>query len=530
MHEFAVSSGGFGRARTLSRVMARVWPVTRKSVVALAVAATAASVGLASPSAAAAAAAGPSAPDVVAGGYQQTAILHPAVTPAHGLFGDIVYADAQSHRLYFADTSSAAVDVWDTQTNHFLGAMTGGFTGLTGFPASFDHLGPDEVLVDNLGQIWAGNGDGTVKVGDTTTLAETDSIPASSIPATGQTARADELGYDPQDHVILVTNPGDTTPEVTLINAVNHHVLGHVAIPGAGPNTIEQPQWDPITERFLVAVIATSANPNGEVAVIDPQAVSLDKVLPLTQPCGPAGLTIGPGRDALIGCSAAGPIIIDRVTGAVQATLPQASGADEVWYDASDGRYYAAEAGNQTNNTPDPVVMVINARDRTFITNIPIRAQDGTPAAGFHAVTAASGNVYVPESDGIHVFTQTPAPAPSADLKITVSAPTLTASGTYTAAVTVTNSGPTTATAVFTGLFASDGLTITAAPGGKVFFAGRTAAYTTPTIAAGHTITYPVSITANPGTHGIHYLAAATATLQTPDPNYLNNITATPVL
>jgi len=54
-------------------------------------------------------------------------------------------------------------------------------------------------------------------------------------------------------------------------------------------------------------------------------------------------------------------------------------------------------------------------------------------------VTAASGNVYVPESDGIHVFAQTPAPAPSADLKITVSAPTLTASGTYAAAVTVTN-------------------------------------------------------------------------------------------
>jgi len=111
-----------------------------------------------------------------------------------------------------------------------------------------------------------------------------------------------------------------------------------------------------------------------------------------------------------------------------------------------------------------------------------------------------------------------------------VSAPTLTASGTYADAVTVTNSGPTTATAVFTGLFASDGLTITAAPGGEMFFAGRTAAYTTPTIAAGHTITYPVSITANPGTHGIHYLAAATGTLQTPDPNYLNNITATPVL
>jgi len=145
-------------------------------------------------------------------------------------------------------------------------------------------------------------------------------------------------------------------------------------------------------------------------------------------------------------------------------------------------------------------------------------------------VTAAAGNVYVPESDGIHVFAQTPAPAPSADLKITVSAPTPTTSGTYSAAVTITNSGPTAATAVFTGLFASDGLTITATPGGGVFFFGRTAGYIAPTIAAGHTITYPVGVTAHPGAHGVHYLAAATGTLQTPDPNYLDNITATPVL
>lgn len=402
MYEFAVSSGGSSQARTLSRpTPRRVRPATwRKSGVALAVAATAASIGFASPSAAAAAA--PSGPDPIGGGFQQTAILHPAVTPAHGMFGDIVYADQQTHRLYFADVSSAAVDVWDTQTNRFLGAMTGGFTGLRGFPASREHLGPDGVLVDNLGQIWAGNGDGTVKVGSTTTLVETNSITASSIPATGQTARADELGYDPQDHVIIVTNPGDATPQVTLINAVSHRVLGHVVIPNAGPSTIEQPQWDPITNRFLVAVEATSANPNGEIAVIDPRAVSLEKVLPLTQPCGPAGLAIGPGSDVLLGCSKAGPIIIDRGTGTVKATLTQASGADEVWYSPSDGRYYAAEGDNKTNNAPNPVVMVIDAHNRSFITNIPIKG------AGFHAVTAASGNVYVPASDGIHVFAQTP--------------------------------------------------------------------------------------------------------------------------
>ncbi|MGZ4555287.1 MAG: hypothetical protein ACXVGI_04560, partial [Mycobacteriaceae bacterium] len=60
-----------------------------------------------------------------------------------------------------------------------------------------------------------------------------------------------------------------------------------------------------------------------------------------------------------------------------------------------------------------------------------------------------------------------------------------------------------------------------------VFFFGRTAAYATPTVAAGLTATFPVTITASAGAHGIQYLAAATTTLQTPDPNYFNNITAT---
>lgn len=122
------------------------------------------------------------------------------------------------------------------------------------------------------------------------------------------------------------------------------------------------------------------------------------------------------------------------------------------------------------------------------------------------------------------------APTPAADLSVAVSAPTPTGGGTYISAVTVTNTGPTAATAVFTGLFTSEGLTIAAAPGGGVFFFGRTAAYATPTVAAGLTATFPVTITTSPGAHGIQYLAAATTTLQTPDPNYFNNITATSFL
>ncbi|MDQ2721714.1 MAG: protease pro-enzyme activation domain-containing protein [Actinomycetota bacterium] len=122
------------------------------------------------------------------------------------------------------------------------------------------------------------------------------------------------------------------------------------------------------------------------------------------------------------------------------------------------------------------------------------------------------------------------APSRLADLSIAVGAPTQSGAGTYTSTVTVTNNGPTTATGVFTGLFAGGGLTVTGAPGGGVFFFGRTAVYTIPAVAPGLTVTLPVSFTANPGAHGIQYLAAATGTVQTPDPNYFNNVTATSIL
>jgi len=122
------------------------------------------------------------------------------------------------------------------------------------------------------------------------------------------------------------------------------------------------------------------------------------------------------------------------------------------------------------------------------------------------------------------------APSPLADLSIAVGAPTQSGTGTYTSTVTVTNNGPTTATGVFTGLFAGGGLTVTAALGGGVFFFGHTAVYAIPSVGAGLTISLPVSFTANPGAHGIQYLAAATGTVQTPDPNYFNNVSATSIL
>ena len=198
---------------------------------------------------------------------------------------------------------------------------------------------------------------------------------------------------------------------MTLIDARpgHHRVLGHVVIPGASADSIEQPQWNPGTSTFVEAIRSTKDFPNGEVVQIDPKAIRLQSVFPVDETCNPGGLAVGPKNQALLGCNVGAPALVSLATGRVLHVYSghDASGADEVAYDAEDHRYYAAEAGavgpppNPQLNTP--TVMVIDAHSRRFVTDIAL----GPTAPGFHQVTAlfSPGRVYVPQSDGIHVYT-----------------------------------------------------------------------------------------------------------------------------
>jgi DNA-binding beta-propeller fold protein YncE len=345
--------------------------------------------------------------------------------PPFGVVSDIVFADPASHRVLLSDDSNTfggitgQVDAWDTFTNAFVGnssypgclsppapcGMFGGFTGTTGFPGSFDQLGPDGLLVDGNGRIWAGNGDGTVKVGNLSTMTEVASV------ATGSSHRADELAYDSADQRILVTNPSDSPPFVTVINALPpFNVIANISLGTGIPNdSIEQPKYDALTGNFLISVRqVTATDTNGEVARINGHTLKVLKPFPLTVNCNPAGMALGPGPDMLLGCDSFPPVIMNRQTGAVDVQLPQACCADEVWFNPGDNRYYAAEFGNPGGAAfgTNPVVMVIDARKQTFLTNIPILNSSGQPDPSFHAVAADSNtnHVYVPTSEGVKVF------------------------------------------------------------------------------------------------------------------------------
>jgi hypothetical protein len=250
---------------------------------------------------------------------------------------DISWVDSESGRYYVADRSAGGVDVFDAESDTFITTITG-FVGNVGSGVS----GPDGVMVINkrgeLGageghhrkELWAGDGDSTVKVVDLETNSIVDSI------STGGTHRADELAYDPADKIILIANDRDAVPFVTFISAETHKVLGSLSYPQT-TGGIEQPVWDPQRHRFYISIPSTVANPNGEVDEINPKTESITRVFAVTDPAfaGPAGLALLPGQRLITSTG----VVFDAKTGATLATIAGVAG-DEIWYNSGDNRVY----------------------------------------------------------------------------------------------------------------------------------------------------------------------------------------------
>jgi DNA-binding beta-propeller fold protein YncE len=289
---------------------------------------------------------------------------------------DISWVDSANGHYYLADRSNGAIDVVDGLTNTLIGQI-GGFVGATG---KNDTSGPDGVVTTfSNRELWAGDGDSTVKVVDLTkgTIVATIS--------TGGKFRADEMAYDPKDNIILVANNADDPPFGTLISVGTRTVLKKLPFPNA-TNGAEQPQYDAATGLFYMSVPATVANPGGEIVVIDPVGLSVTASYGLKD-CGPNGLALGPGNQLLAGCgNPHRSVIIDKTNGAVLADFSNVGGSDEVWFNKGDNRYYLAETSFQN-------LGIIDALSLSFVGEV----QSGL---GAHSVAAdlASNHIFVPIS------------------------------------------------------------------------------------------------------------------------------------
>lgn len=307
-----------------------------------------------------------------------------AAIPVPGGFAssDILWVDQPSGRLFLTDRTNRAIDIFDAVNNVFVTRVTG-FAGPAGAPGVTNGPGPNGVLVTEDNIMWVGDGNSTLQAVD---LNLSPPQITHSISVGGPTdGRADELGYDPVERVVLVANNASVPPHLTFVSADTYGVLGQIQLSDA--TGLEQPWWNSQLHRFLVTVPASPPY----VAVIDPRSRRVTKKYRIPG-CGMGmnGIVLGPLQRVLV--SACGrPYIMNAINGRVINMITQVGGGDEVWYNSGDNRFYVTS----TDSTGQTVLGVIDGETSQWIQNV--------PAPGARNPSAFVGNN--------HVFAAVAAPA-----------------------------------------------------------------------------------------------------------------------
>jgi hypothetical protein len=386
------------------------------------------------------------------------------VTPQNAagkmLSDDISWVDPANGLYYLADRDNKALDVIDTTgaftgtPDTFFGQIGGAGAGQANFQgvvfnpttglANTALSGPDGVVAA-FPCIFAG--DGNSRLLSFAAPAYSTVVTAMS---TGGKFRVDEMAVDIADGLVIAANNADdppfstiatynkttcalSNPIKTLFNALPG---GHVAT-----NGIEQPVWDPTTKRFYVSLPeidgpgdGTGPNGTGAVARITTGGV-VEAVYPINF-CSPAGLTVGPNGDLLVGCNttwgldgkkcsnlvpapsatgtaAAKPTTCTAsafsqsaicnpgrgCTGNALVSVPGAGGGDEVYFNSGDGNYYVTGG----NDPKGPLLAVVSSTTNTVtqlvptlppVAAVPFKSASGT--AHSIAASAANNHVYVP--------------------------------------------------------------------------------------------------------------------------------------
>jgi len=270
--------------------------------------------------------------------------------------------------------------------------------GGTGVVADNDRSGPNGVVVSGHFLFASDAGSRVVSID-----LNDDHLIDTFITNPGDPKRADEMAFDPHDGILMAVNNADDVPFATLIRVnkqTGEFISGQrVTFDKAdsgfdATNGAEQPVWDPATRRFYISIPEINCPdgdarcggsfPDGAVARINPHTAKVDAIFPVKH-CQPAGLTLGPRQDLLLGCSvvfdtagnawsatdpnSAKPIsvIMDARNGSIDRRVRGVSGSDEVWFNPGDGRYYLA-ARNQPGG---PVLGVIDAESQKLIQVVP---------------------------------------------------------------------------------------------------------------------------------------------------------------
>src|SRR5215472_4232261 len=291
---------------------------------------------------------------------------------------DVSWNDNSEQRYYLADRTNNAIDLVDSATDTFLGFIgQGHYTGSRPCPGKPKELrlcaGPNGVVTDDLGHVWAGDGDANI--------IEADDKPGTTIIrsiATNGKGRIDELAYDPVDRIVMAENDGDTPPYIVFVSVTTSSILGRYVYP-KDQDGMEQPAWNRQTGLFYQNV----PGEKNRLDVFDPHNLPNPvKSFPVECSGGLlgltlSGLTVGPNWQLMTVCGSVGGVTVDARDGKVGKPIHEGGDADEVWYDPGSGNYYFSRNSN---------VAVVNAARGKFVTSIPL---------GSHSIAANARNQHV---------------------------------------------------------------------------------------------------------------------------------------
>jgi hypothetical protein len=327
---------------------------------------------------------------------------------------DISWVNPRRGEYYFADRSNSGIDVIDTRTLTFkrtIGGFKGAVLNSAGTAVNNNVSGPDGVV--SFGHwLYAGDGDSTLKVIDLDDLVS----PIKASISTGGTTRVDEMALTSDGRLLLAANNAEDPPFATLFTANGDGPANHAAIllkisvdptiiPAGAGLSLEQPAWDPRTQRFYTSIPIIANNPagcnygqlsgpitcHGGLLAIDPfhpQSVygaydptTHTGVIALPA-CSPNGATVGVDDELMLGCTPGNnpgdtqtTIISAKTTNSV--SVNGITGSDEVFFNAGDSRYYLGAS----KAIGGAVLGVVDAESKFLIETIPQSANSHSVAA-----------------------------------------------------------------------------------------------------------------------------------------------------
>ena len=285
------------------------------------------------------------------------------------------YVDPRGSRVFVAHTGADRVDILDCRSATYLG----GIPDLPGVAGVLIDSGQDLLFTSDR----AAGRVSLFRCSDQSLLGR---VPVG--------ARPNALAYDRRSRRLFCFNLGEpvgTSCTASVVSIDERRVTTTIALPG-------RPRWA-VYDDSSRSVYVNIAEP-AMIGVIGADVLMMSGAIPVPA-AGPHGLAIVPEeRGASLWCAAdAGTlIVIDRDSGAVEATLPLPGTPDVVMYDRDLARVYVAVGSPGT-------VSVFDARRRTHRETL--ETEEGAHTIGWDP---ASRRLFVfePKSCGVAIYQESP--------------------------------------------------------------------------------------------------------------------------